>query len=126
MKKIVVTFVLTFISFVTSAQEIEAILTSGKWFVESIQEKGEAPEFAANKTDEWLLFKKDGKVEEVHFGDFQTLSWNYSSSKKMITILGSETIFYKIIEVSKGKLTVEAVEDIKAQADDGLIITYVQ
>ena len=94
-------------SFAVNAQDVEGILTSGKWFIESVQEKGEEPELSSNKTDEWLLFTKDGKVEESHFGELETFSWNYDKLKKMIKISGSETIFHRIIEISSDKLIVE-------------------
>lgn len=126
MKKIVFAFFLGLFSFAVNAQDVEGILTSGKWFIESVQEKGEEPELSSNKTDEWLLFTKDGKVEESHFGELETFSWNYDKLKKMIKISGSETIFHRIIEISSDKLIVEVVEDVKGAAEDNLMITYVK
>lgn len=126
MKKIVFTLFLGLVSFTVKAQDVEVILTSGKWFIESIQEKGEQPEMASNKQDEWLLFTKDGKVEESHFGELETSSWNYDKLKKMIKISGSETIFHRIIEITNDKLIVEVVEDVKGSADDNVMITYVK
>ncbi|MFY7670990.1 lipocalin family protein [Tenacibaculum sp. MEBiC06402] len=126
MKKIVLTLFLGLVSFTVKAQDVEGILTSGKWFIESIQEKGEEPEMSANKQDEWLLFTKDGKVEESHFGELETFSWNYDKVKKTIKISGSETIFHRIIEISNDRLIVEVVEDVKGAADDNLMITYIK
>ncbi len=125
MKKLVLALFLGLSSFVSNAQDIEGILTSGKWFVESIQEKGEEPELSSNKEDEWLSFSKDGKVEENHFGDSKTHSWNYDKNKKMIKISGSETTFHRIIEISNNKLIVELIEDLK-ETDDNLMITYIK
>lgn len=125
MKKIVLAFFLGLLSYAAQAQDVEGILTSGKWFVESTQEKGEQPELASNKDDEWLVFSKDGKVEEGHFGDLKTSSWNYDKSKKMIKISGSETIFHRIIEITADRLIVELVDDLNG-ADDNLMITYVK
>jgi hypothetical protein len=126
MKKIVLTLFLGLVSFTVKAQDVEGILTSGKWFIESIQEKGEEPEMSSNKEDEWLLFTKDGKVEESHFGEMETFSWNYDKTEKTIKISGSETIFHRIIEISNDKLIVEVVEDVKGAAEDNLMITYVK
>ncbi|CAL2063081.1 hypothetical protein [Tenacibaculum sp. 190524A05c] len=126
MKKIVFAFFLGLASFAVNAQDVEGILTSGKWFIESVQEKGEEPELSSNKEDEWLLFSKDGKVEESHFGEMETSSWNYDKTKKMIKISGSDTVFHRIIEISSDKLIVELVEDVKGAADDNLMITYVK
>lgn len=126
MKKIVFAFFLGLVSFAVNAQDVEGILTSGKWFIESVQEKGEEPELSSNKEDEWLLFSKDGKVEESHFGEMETSSWNYDKTKKMIKISGSDTVFHRIIEISSDKLIVELVEDVKGAADDNLMITYVK
>ncbi|WP_408038679.1 lipocalin-like domain-containing protein [Tenacibaculum amylolyticum] len=125
MKKIVFAFFLGLLSFAVKAQDVEGILTSGKWYVESVQEKGEEPELSSNKEDEWLLFTKDGKVEENHFGDSKTSSWNYDNAKKLIKISGDGTIFHRIIEISENKLIIELLEDLKG-ADDNLMITYVK
>lgn len=125
MKKLVLALFLGLIAFTAKAQDVENILTSGKWFVESTQEKGEQPELASNKNDEWLMFSKDGKVEENHFGDSKTFSWTYDKSKKMITLSGDETIFHRVIEISENKLIIELVEDLE-NSDDNLMVTYVK
>lgn len=125
MKKIVFAFFLGLLSFAVKAQDVEGILTSGKWYVESIQEKGEEPELSSNKEDEWLLFTKDGKVEEGRFGDLKTSSWNYDNAQKMIKISGDETIFHRIIEISDNRLIIELLENLKG-TDDNLMITYVK
>ncbi|SNR16182.1 lipocalin family protein [Tenacibaculum jejuense] len=125
MKKLVLALFLGLLTFTVKAQEVETILTSGKWFIESIQEKGEEPELASNKTDEWLVFSKDGKVEENHFGDSKTFSWTYDKSKKMIKLSGDETIFHRVIEISESKLIIELVEDLE-NSDDNLMITYIK
>ncbi len=125
MKKLVLALFLGLFTFTAKAQDIKDILTSGKWFVESIQEKGEEPELSSNKDDEWLVFTKDGKVEENHFGDSKTFSWTYDEGKKMIKLSGSETIFKRVIEITDNKLIIELVEDLE-NSDDNLMITYVK
>ncbi|WP_299619977.1 lipocalin family protein [uncultured Tenacibaculum sp.] len=125
MKKLVLALFLGLFAFTVKAQEVENILTSGKWFIESIQEKGEEPELSSNKNDEWMVFSKDGKVEENHFGDSKTFSWTYDKTKKMIKLSGEETIFHRVIEITENKLIVELVEDLE-NADDNLMITYVK
>ncbi len=125
MKKIVLALFLSLFVFTIKAQNVENILTSGKWFIESIQEKGEEPELSSNKDDEWLLYSKDGKVEEGHFGSLEKFSWIYDKKRNMIKFFGSETIFYRIIEISKEKLIVELIEDLE-DANDNLMITYIK
>lgn len=125
MKKIVLVLFFGLFAFTAKAQDIQGILTSGKWFVESIQEKGEEPELSSNKSDEWLAYSNDGKVEENHFGDLKTLSWTYDDSQKLIKLSGSETVFHKVIEISDDKLIVELIEDLDG-AEDNLMITYVK
>ncbi|WP_075341351.1 lipocalin-like domain-containing protein [Tenacibaculum agarivorans] len=125
MKKFIVALFLGLMAFTAEAQDVKSILTSGKWFIESIQEKGEEPEMSINKTDEWLAFSEDGKVEENHFGDSKMFSWTYDNDKKMIKLSGSETIFHRVIEVSDDKLIVELIEDLE-NADDNLMITFIK
>ncbi len=126
MKKIVVALFFGLLAFTVKAQEIEGILTSGKWFVESIQEKGEEPEVSSDKNDEWLSYSKDGKVKENHFGDLKTSSWTYDKEKKMIKISGSETIFHRVIEITEAKLIVELIENLGDKQEDNLMVTYVK
>lgn len=125
MKGIVLALFLSLSSLFVQAQDVKGILTSGKWFVESIQEKGEEPELSSNKEDEWMAYSADGKVEENHFGDSKTFSWAYDDAKKLITISGSEKIFHRIIEITDEKLIVELVEDLM-ETEDNLMITYVK
>lgn len=107
-------------------QGVKETLVSGKWFVESTQEKGEEPEMASDKEDEWLFFHPDGKIEESHFGEFITGEWKYFKKDNVIKIFESDAIkVKKILEVTNDKLVVEFFEDINAK-DESLIITYVK
>ncbi|MFD0991738.1 hypothetical protein [Tenacibaculum geojense] len=125
MKKILVTLFIGLSSLVINAQEdVETILTSGKWFVESVQEKGQQPEMSADKNDEWIVYHKDGKAEENVFGDVSSSSWSYDNTKKLIKVTGAQTIFYKIIEVTSEKLIVELIEDMNSS--DNVMVTYVK
>lgn len=106
-------------------QDLKTMLISGKWFVESIQESGQEPEMSANKTDEWILFHSDGKVEEGIFGDVVSGSWEIAPDNKSIKIIGNENAIKRIVEVSNTKLIVEAVGDVN-DTDDVLMVTYVK
>lgn len=104
-------------------QGVKETLVSGKWFVESTQEKGKEPEQASDKEDEWLFFYPDGKIEQNIFGEMITSKWEYDKANEMIKMDGQEGITYlKIIEITEQKLIVEQ----KATVDesDSLIITY--
>lgn len=107
-------------------QDVKETLVSGKWFIESIQEKGKEPEMASDKEDEWLFFYPDGKMEESHFGELVTGEWKYFKKDNVIKIFESDAIkVKKILEVTNDKLVVEFFEDINAK-DESLIITYVK
>lgn len=105
-------------------QSVEKVLVSGKWFVESTQEKGEKPELAENKNDEWLVFYADGKLEENQFGETFNSKWEYSKEEEVIKLSSEEEIIHlKIIEISSNKLVVEKIENIR-EADDSVIVSY--
>lgn len=132
MKKLVlVTLVCVLSSFkYAGSQAVKETLVSGKWFVESVQEKGEEPEKSADKEDEWLVFHKDGKIEKSYFGEIYTSTWKYSEEEKTIRMEGEEgTLFLKIIEISSEKLIVELLD---GSVDSGTsnsktsIVTYVK
>lgn len=117
--------ILTFSS-LNAQQDITKFLTSGKWYVASIQEKGEKPEEAENKNDEWIVFQEEGKVEESYFGDAVTCEWKYSKKLNIIEIFdNSEVKFFKIIEATKDKLVVEVLKDLKV-TDESTMVTYIK
>lgn len=127
MKKIIVVccaILLSSFNINDSKNQVTNILTSGKWFVESVQELGEEPELSANKNDEWILFHEEGKVEENLYGEITQSKWEYSEEKKSIKITGNEVVYKKIIEISETNLTVEYIEDVNS--GDALIINYVK
>ena len=127
MKKVIVLlFVLVLSSFNTYPPEFQSkdFLTSGKWFIESVQESGQEPEMTANKNDEWVIFHKDGKLEESFFGKISNATWDYSEENKSIKITDVDVIYKKIIEISESKLIVELIED--ASSEDTLMVTYVK
>ena len=106
-------------------QDLKAMLIAGKWFIESTQESGQEPEMSANKTDEWILFHSDGKVEEGIFGDVVSGSWEIAPDNKSIKITGSENAIKRIVEVSNSKLIVEAFGDVN-DTGDILMVTYIK
>ena len=124
MRKIfLLVFVLSLVSFTkNNEQDVKRILTSGKWFVESVQESGQEPEISSNKNDEWIVFHEKGKVEENLYGEITTATWEYSDADKNIKIVGEETVFKKIIEITETKLTIEIIEDVNS--GDVLMVTY--
>ncbi|MDY0779646.1 lipocalin family protein [Tenacibaculum sp. IB213877] len=109
---------------VNAQQDVETILTSGKWFIESVQEQGQQPEMSDNKNDEWIVYHKDGNAEESTFEVLSKSNWSFDKANKTIKLTGAETIFYKIIEISEEKLIVEQKETV--DASEGLMITYVK
>ena len=81
MKKIIIiccAVILSSFSSIENKEQVTNILTSGKWFVESVQEIGQEPEMSANKTDEWIVFYKEGKLEKSTFGEVVEGTWEYS------------------------------------------------
>lgn len=115
--------VATLFSFTTISQNIEEVLTSGKWYVESIQEKGKEPEVAEDKNDEWLVFYADGKLEENQFGEMITSKWQYVKTDKLIKKIEGDGIEYlKVIEISSDKLIVEQLSIDNPK--EGVMITY--
>lgn len=124
MRKIfLLVFVVSLVSFTkNNEQDVKRILTSGKWFVESVQESGQEPEISSNKNDEWIVFHEKGKVEENLYGEVTTSTWEYSDTDKSIKIVGEETVFKKIIEITDTKLTIEIIEDVNS--GDVLMVTY--
>lgn len=119
---ILTVFVLSAFNSVDS-QNIKETLVSGKWFVESIQEKGQEPEKVADKEDEWLLFYSDGKIEQSSFGELVTREWEYDSKESIIKMKGKQGItFLRLIEITKEKLIVEHLEELTDS--ESLIITY--
>lgn len=116
-------FVLSAFSLADS-QDVKKTLVSGKWFVESIQEKGEEPESVADKEDEWLFFHPDGKIEQNRLGELSTCDWEFDSKENVIKMKGKEGVtFLKLIELNEEKLIVEQLEKL-TEDDDSLIITY--
>ncbi len=127
MKKIIIilcAIVLSSFSVTKSESEIQDFLTSGKWFVESVQESGQEPEMAENKNDEWVIFHKEGKLEENLYGETTNSTWEYSAENKSIKIIGDEVIYKRIIEIAEDHLTIELVEDVNS--GDTLIVNYVK
>jgi len=127
MKKIaLIIFAVILCSFTVSINnsQITNALTSGKWFVESVQESGAEPEMVENKNDEWIIFYKDGKVEEGLYDKVTKSVWEYSEKDKAIKVTGADIVYKKIIEISDSKLTIELIEDVNA--DDNVIVNYVK
>lgn len=127
MKKIIIIlFAIILCSFKGSNADtqIENMLTSGKWFIESIQESGAEPEMAENKNDEWIIFYEDGNVEEGLYDEISKATWEYSETDKMIKVVGNDVVFKKIIEISDNKLTIELIEN--ANSTDNIIVNYVK
>lgn len=128
MKKIVLSLFFVLSAVCINAQQnanVEEILTSGKWFVESVQEKGQKPEKVENKTDEWMLFHADGKLEENLFGETLICDWKYIKGDNTIKKVEGDIVGYlKIIEISTDKLIVEqtSLDD----SENSLMITYVK
>ncbi len=117
-------FVLSLTSFTKSnEQDIKRILTSGKWFVESVQESGQEPEMSSNKNDEWIVFHAEGKLEESLYGEVTNSEWEYSDKEKSIKVVGDDIVFKKIIEISEDKLTIELIEDVNNK-EDVIMINY--
>ena len=108
----------------TSETQIKSLLTSGKWFVESVQEIGQEPEKAENKNDEWVVFHKEGKVEENLYGEITNATWEYSDKDKSIKVTGNDVVYKKIIEITETKLTIELIEDVND--DNHLMINYIK
>lgn len=127
MKKIIIilcAIVLSSFSVSKTKSQIKEYLTSGKWFVESVQESGQEPEMAEDKNDEWVIFHKEGKLEENLYGETTNSNWEYSDENKSIKVTGDEVIFKRIIEITEDHLTIELVEDVNS--GDTLIINYVK
>lgn len=125
MKKIILPFLFLFSVFCASAQEkVEDILTSGKWFIESVQEQGKHPEKVEDKTEEWLVFYADGKVKQCQFEEVSKADWQYLQKEKAIKISNDEVVLQKIIEISAEKLVLEVANGLDAK--EHLIVTYVK
>lgn len=126
MKNLLLALCLGLFSTGINAQDnIHDILTSGKWYVESVQEKGEEPEISAKKDDEWILYHSEGKTEESLFGELSSSSWTFDKENSIIKLTGSETIFHKIIEITGDKLIVELIEDLN-DTEAHPIVTYIK
>lgn len=124
---VIILFAIVLCSFNLSTADdaqIENILTSGKWFVESIQESGVEPEMAESKNDEWVIFHKDGNLEQGLYDEVSKATWEYTEKDKMIKVSGNDVVFKKIIEISNDKLTIELIEN--ANSEDNLIVNYVK
>lgn len=115
-----------FLSFTTvKNQNVENVLTSGKWYVESTQEKGEEPEKAEDKNDEWIVFHADGNLEENQFGEMFTCKWKYEKAEKVIKKIEDGGVEYlRVIEISSDKLIIEQLG--MDDDEDGLMVTYVK
>lgn len=128
MKKFILLLAALAISFSFTSlknQNVEEVLVSGKWFVDSIQEKGQEPEKAEDKNDEWLLFYADGKLEENQFGELLTCKWKFEKQEGLIKKLEGDAVEYlKVIEITSDKLIVEQFE--LNGSDEGVMITYVK
>lgn len=112
-------------SFTTMNQNVEEVLVSGKWYVESTQEKGQEPEKAEDKNDEWVVFYADGKLEENQFGEMFTCKWKYIKADNVIKKIEGEGVEYlKLIDVSSDKLVVEKLS--MDDSEEGLMITYIK
>jgi len=125
MKKIIILFcavLLSSFSVKTSKEQVKTFLTSGKWFVESVQENGQEPEMVEDKNDEWIIFHEEGKLEENLYGEITNSTWEYSQEKNSIKIIGDDidVTYKKIIEITENKLTVELTEG----DNDSLIVNY--
>lgn len=119
-------FVLSLTSFTkNNEQDVKRILTSGKWFVESVQESGQEPEMSSNKNDEWIVFHAEGKLEESLYGEVTNSEWEYSDKEKSIKVVGDDIVFKKIIEISEDKLTIELIEDVNNK-EDVIMINYIK
>jgi len=121
---IVCAIILSSFSTTKTKSQVKDFLTSGKWYVESIQESGQEPEMAEDKNDEWIIFHKEGKLEENLFGEITNSTWEYSEENKSIKVVGNEVVYKKIIEISENKLTIELIEDVNS--DDVLMINYIK
>lgn len=120
---ILVFFVVLFSSFTMLEDQNERqVVLSGKWYIESVQEQGEKPEKVENKEDEWIHFHKDGKVEEGQFGEVTSGTWTYLKEKKAFKVSFDDTVFYKIIELSDNKMTLEVGEGLGS--DDYIMVNY--
>lgn len=123
MKKAILIFLaLSSLSFIDN-QDIKSTLVSGKWFLDSIQEKGQEPEKVSDKENEWLYFYPDGKTEQNSFGQVSTCQWEYDKSGNLIKMKGEEGItILKIIEITEDELIVEQIET--PEDSETLIRTY--
>lgn len=92
MKKViaVLVLILSFTS-VSYSQEINELdfLTSGKWFVESVQIGEEIQEFSQN--DNWMIFHADGKYQVVMRNDKKNGLWKFDESDKVIKLEEEES-----------------------------------
>lgn len=119
MKKVLTLFVKVFsifslllISTVTYAQEINEVdfLTSGKWFLESVQIGEETQEFS--KGNSWMVFHADGKYEIMMSENEQKGNWKFDENEKAIQFQDNENLAagFKIQTLNKKQLLVVASE----------------
>ncbi|WP_272148943.1 hypothetical protein [Tenacibaculum aiptasiae] len=92
MKKVIALFVLI-LSFasVSYSQEINEMdfLTSGKWFVETVQIGDEIQEFSKN--DSWMVFTKDGNYQVVMSNHKKKGHWKLDEGHKVIELEEEES-----------------------------------
>ncbi|WP_299157446.1 hypothetical protein [uncultured Tenacibaculum sp.] len=92
MKKViaVLVLILSFTS-VSYSQEINELdfLTSGKWFVESVQIGEEIQEFYQNNS--WMIFHADGKYQVVMGNNKKNGLWKFDEEHKVIKLEEEES-----------------------------------
>lgn len=120
MKKVLTLFVKVFYIFtfllvfttVSHAQEVNEVdfLTSGKWFVESVQIGNQTQEF--NASENWMVFHSDGKYQITMSSKEQQGNWNFNEEQKAIQIEDEEALAagFKIKTLNAKELLVTASE----------------
>ena len=119
MKKVFSLFVKVFSIFtfllastVTFSQEINELdfLTSGKWFLESVQIGDQTQEFS--KGNSWMAFHADGKYEIMMSENEQKGNWKFDENEKAIQFQDAENLVagFKIKTLNENQLFVVASE----------------
>ncbi|MFY0629656.1 MAG: lipocalin family protein [Flavobacteriaceae bacterium] len=109
MKKIIaITFILlsSLQTIVGQEKNKLELITSGKWYLESIENDGHKKTFQTElKESNWMLFHSDGKHEVMSFGELNFGKWEYSKDQKTVKMTnGGRTSNQEVMTLNDKKL----------------------
>lgn len=108
-KLLLITFLLLFISSINCQENKDLrILSSKKWYVNSIKFDGNKKVFPKNtRNKNWMFFYENGELESMTYGEKTSEKWKYNKEKNILEITkenNGEITYLKILKIDNLKL----------------------